>query len=213
MLAVLPRHLDLPDRRRHHRPLPEVARDPAQLSDRGAPALHLRGDPAGDAPVLLRGREGRHAVQPRPARHRLPARQERARRPAIRHQLRRLCAGLRMDGPFDRAHAGEPRAAPHPDRRPGLHAALFGLDLQHLGHELRLAQRQCHPGVERRRQARRLLSRHRRRRLQPLSPRGRRRHRLGDRLGLLRRPQRRRHLLARDASPRAPRTRRSRWSS
>ena len=59
--------------------------------------------------------------------------------------------------------------------------------LQHLGHELRLAQRQRHPGAERRRQEGRLRPRHRRRRLQPLSPRGRRRHHLGDRLGLFRR--------------------------
>ena len=66
----------LPDRRRRDRPRPEAPFDPAQLSDRGAPALHLRGDPPGDAPVLLRGRQGRHAVQPRPARRRLPARQD-----------------------------------------------------------------------------------------------------------------------------------------
>ena len=99
------------------------------------------------------------------------------------------------------------------DRRPGLHAALLGLDLQHLGHELRLAQRQRHPRAERRRQARRLRARHRRRRLQPLSPRGRRRPHLGDRLGLLRLPQRRRHLLARAVRRGRQRTRRSRWSS
>ena len=56
----------------------------------GALALHLRGDPAGDAAVLLRGRQGRPAVQPRPARGRLPARQDGARRAAVRHALRRL---------------------------------------------------------------------------------------------------------------------------
>ena len=37
----------------------------AQLSDRRAIPLHPRGDPAGDPPVLLRGRQRRHAVQPR----------------------------------------------------------------------------------------------------------------------------------------------------
>ena len=40
--------------------------DPAQLSDRRAHALHLRGDPAGDAAVLLRERQRRPPVQPRP---------------------------------------------------------------------------------------------------------------------------------------------------
>ena len=84
------------------------------------------------------------------------------------------------------------------DRRPRLHAALLGVRLQHLGHELRLAVGQRHPRAQQGRQARRLRARYGRRRLQPLSPRARRRHHLGDRLGLFRLPQRRRHVRARE---------------
>ena len=47
-------------------------------------------------------------------------------------------------------------AVPRDDRRPALQQALFGLDLQHLRHELWLALRQCHPLAEQGRQARRL---------------------------------------------------------
>jgi hypothetical protein len=99
--------------------------------------------------------------------------------------------------PFDRAAAGSKGAVPHRRRRPGLQQALFGLDLQHLGDELRRAQRQRHPRAQQGRQARQFRPRHRRGRLQPLSPRKRRRHHLGDRLRLFRLPQRRRHVLAR----------------
>jgi glutamate synthase domain-containing protein 2 len=41
---------------------------------------------------------------------------------------------------------------PDHDRRQGLHPALLGLGAQYLGHELRVAQRQRHPGAEWRRQ-------------------------------------------------------------
>ena len=57
------------------------------------------------------------------------------------------------------------------DRRPGLRAALFGLGVQYLGDEFRLAQRQRDPRAQPRREARRLRPRHRRGRLQPLSSR------------------------------------------
>jgi hypothetical protein len=39
-------------------------RGPAQLPDLGASAVHPGSDPARDAPVFLRGREGRQPVQP-----------------------------------------------------------------------------------------------------------------------------------------------------
>ena len=46
---------------------------------------------------------------------------------------------------------GGPRHIPHPHRRATVRPALLGLGVQHLGDELRLAQRQRHPGPERRR--------------------------------------------------------------
>ena len=101
--------------------------------------------------------------------------------------------------------APKPRAeeqVPHHHRRPGLHEALFGLGVQHLGDELRRAQPERDPRAQRRRQEGRLRPRHRRGRRQPLSPRERRRHHLGDRLRLFRLPQSRRHASIRKSSPR-----------
>ena len=53
------------DAARHPRPHAEEPRGSAQLSDLGAYALPARRNPAGDAAVFLREREGRHAVLPR----------------------------------------------------------------------------------------------------------------------------------------------------
>ena len=156
--------------------------------DLRALALHARGNPPGDAAVFLRERERRAAVLAQPARHRLSARQDGARQAAVRHAARRLCAGLRMAAPFDRAEGHRDRAVSHRGRRARLRAALFGFGLQYFGDELRRAQRQRHPRAQQRRGARRLRPRHRRGRLQPLSPRERRRHHLGNRLGLFRLP-------------------------
>ena len=80
------------------------------------------------------------------------------------------------------------------DRRRRVHAAVFGERVQHLGDELRRDLGERDPRAQRRRAARRLLSRHRRGLALALSPRERRRHRLGDRLRLFRRVRARRHL-------------------
>ena len=88
-------------------------------------------------------------------------------------------------------------AVPGPGRRSRLRPALCGVGFQHLGDELRRVERQRHSRPQPRRGARRLRSRHRRRRLQPLSPRGRRRRDLGNRLGLFRLPHRRRRVRSR----------------
>ena len=79
-------------------------------------------------------------------------------------------------------------------RRAGLHAALRGQRVQHLGHELWRALGQRDPGAQRGRQTRRLRARHRRRFDLGLPPAARRRPDLGNRLGLLRLPRRRRPL-------------------
>ena len=188
----------LPDHRRHRSTSSRHPTRSCATIRSGALALHLRGDPAGDAAVLLRGRQGRHAVQPRPPRRRLPARQDGARRAAVRHPLRRL-----RDGYEWMPHSIAPRPVAKepfrimigdPDCTQPYSASVFNISAMSFG----VAQRQRHPRAERRRQARRLRARHRRRRLQPLSPRERRRHHLGDRLGLFRRAQSRRHLLARE---------------
>jgi hypothetical protein len=102
-----------------------------------------------------------------------------------------------MDAPFDRAQARRPRALSDSDRRRRLQPALFGLGLQHLGHEFWLALGQCHPRPKPGRQDGQLRARHRRGRSQSLPPRARRRHYLGDRLGLFRLSQPGRHLLSR----------------
>ena len=81
------------------------------------------------------------------------------------------------------------------DRRAGLRQALFGLHLQHFGDELWRSQSERHPLAQYRRPKGQLRPRHRRRRLQFLPSRKRRRPDLGNRLGLFQLPQRRRHVL------------------
>ena len=83
---------------------------------------------------------------------------------------------------------------PRRDRRPQCAQPYSRQRVQHLGDEFRLAVGQCDPRAQRRRAARRLLPRHRRRLDLALPPRERRRPGLGDRLGLLRLPRRRRQL-------------------
>src|ERR1700743_3737724 len=82
------------DPARHPRSPAEEPRDPAQLSDRGTYAFPARGDPAGDAAVFLREREGRHAVLARRPRAGLPTRQDGARQASVRHPGGRLPRGL-----------------------------------------------------------------------------------------------------------------------
>ena len=67
---------------------------------------------------LLRGREGRRAVQPRQARHRVPARQARPRQAAVRHPVQRLRGRLRVGAPLDGAAAARRDAVPHHHRGP-----------------------------------------------------------------------------------------------
>ena len=55
-------------------------------------------------------------------------------------------------------------------RRPAVHAAVFGVGVQHLGDEFRLTERQRHSRAEPGREAWQLCPRHRRRQHQPLSP-------------------------------------------
>ena len=86
----------------------EEPRGFAQLSDLGAYSFPARGNSPGDAAILLREREGRHAVLPRHPRPGLSARQDGARQAAVRHPGRRLSRRLRMDAPFDVAEG--PRA-------------------------------------------------------------------------------------------------------
>ena len=105
------------------------------------------------------------------------------------------------------------RAVPRHHRRPGLHQAVFGIGLQHLGDEFRRAQPQRDARAERRRQEGRLRARHRRGRRQSLSSRERRRHHLGDRLRLFRLPQPRRLVQPGGIRPRRRPTTRSRWSN
>ena len=101
----------------------------------------------------------------RQARHRLSARQAGLGQTAVRHAKRRLCLRLRVARPFDGAEARGQGAVPRRHRRAGLQKALFGFDLQYFGDEFWRAQRQRHPGAERRRQERQFRPRHRRRRL------------------------------------------------
>ena len=83
----------------------------AQLPHHRPPALPVREDPAGDAAVLLRGRQGRHAVPARQARARLSARKRRSRQAPVRHHLRRLPVALRVASPFRRAQGARTRAS------------------------------------------------------------------------------------------------------
>jgi hypothetical protein len=70
----------------------------------------------------------------------------------LRHAAGRACARLRVDQPLDGADAAADARLPR-DHRCGSGQTLFGQHLQHLGDELRRAQRQRHPGAERRRPA------------------------------------------------------------
>src|SRR5258705_12175715 len=74
--------------------LPATACDLAQLPDRGPSAFSLRKDPAGDAPVFFRGRQGRPAVPAGQAGYRLSTRQRCPRQAPVRHPVRRLPAAL-----------------------------------------------------------------------------------------------------------------------
>ena len=93
---------------------------------------------------------------------------------------------------------------PRHHRRSGLRKAVFGLGVQHLGHELWRAQPQRRALAQCRRQEGRVCPRYRRGRRQPLSPRKRRRHHLGDRLRLFRLPQSRRQLQSGTVRARSP---------
>ncbi len=85
-----------------------------------------------------------------------------------------------------------------------LHAAVFGVDLQRLGDELRLAQQERGARAQRRREAGRLRAQHGRRRPEPVPPRAWRRPGLADRHRLLRLPHARRPLRPRRVRARAP---------
>ena len=135
----------------------EEPRGAAQLSDLGAYALPAGRDPAGDAAVFLREREGRHAVLAA-----TPAR--------VVYQRAKMVLDKRPFGTQEdvyregyewmhhsvapKPHAA--RAVPHHHRRPGLHQAVFGVGLQHLGDEFWRAQPQRRARAERRRQEGRL---------------------------------------------------------
>ena len=152
----------------------------------------------GDAAIFLRKREGRRAVQPRisgrssisaPRRGSTNGRSE----PSTTSTPAATSGSTIRSRPGDAAHDFRDHG-----RRPGLHAALFGLGLQHLGDELRRAQRQCDPRAEQGRQDGRLRARYRRGRLQPAITRefgGDIIWEIGTRLFRL--PQRRRHVFAR----------------
>ena len=183
MIVALPLALD-----RGLRPDPDAPQPDAQLSGDGASALALRRLSSGDPPVLHRERRGRHALQPGSPQPGLRARQERACRRALRHRTGCLRAGLRVVRPFPGTEAPGGDALPGRGRRPGLQAALFHGPAQCLGHELRGAQRQCHPRPQQGRQAGRLRPRHRRGRAHQVPPGARRRSRLGNRQRLLRLP-------------------------
>ena len=94
----------------------------------------------------------------------LPARQGRLRQAPVRNPARRPRRGLRVDQPLDGAQphrhrttsgsgsaAHRSRSQPAKRRCGPVHPALQRQHLQHLGHELRLAQRQCHPRAQCRR--------------------------------------------------------------
>ena len=103
-----------------------------------APALHPRGHPAGDAPVLHRGRQGRPAVQPRQALDRLPARQEGARQAAVRHPATTSTStGYEWINHSIAPAPVQQGAVPHHDRRAGLHqpysASVFNISAMSFG--------------------------------------------------------------------------------
>jgi glutamate synthase domain-containing protein 2 len=61
---------------------------------------------------------------------------------------RRVQSGFEFIGHSMRPAPWPTRQFPRHRRRPAMHPAVFGVDLQHFGHELRLAQRQRHPRAE-----------------------------------------------------------------
>ena len=140
----------------------------------------------------------------------LSARQDRSRQASVRHPVQRLPGWLRVGAPLDRAEADRDGEVSHHRRRAGLQEALFGVGLQHLGDELRLAQRQRDPRAERRRQEGQFRARHRRGRRQPVPQGNRRRPDLGDRLRLFRLPHARRQVRSGEVRQASPRTTRSR---
>ncbi len=150
------RHLRRPHSARHSRSDAKEPRGFAELSDLGASALPAGRDQAGDAAVLLREREGRHAVFPRHPRRDLSARQDGARQAAVRHPGGRLPRGLRVDAPFDGAEAECNGAIPRHHRRTGLRQAVFGIGVQYFGDEFWRAQSQRGARAERGRQKGRL---------------------------------------------------------
>src|ERR1700722_387104 len=88
------RHFRRPHATRHSRSHAKEPRGSAQLSDLGALTLSAGRDPARDAAILLREREGRHAVQSRYPRRYLPACEDGARQAAVRHPGGCLSRGL-----------------------------------------------------------------------------------------------------------------------
>ena len=96
-----------------------------------------------------------------------------------------------------------------PDCAKPYSASIFNISAMSFG----ALSRERHSRAQRRRQERQFRPRHRRGRLQPLSPRERRRHHLGNRLRLFRLPQRRRHVLRRQIRGERATNDRSRWSS
>jgi hypothetical protein len=161
------------------------------------------------ASTSSRATRGRAVLAPA-AQHGLPARQGRARQAALRHPARRAGRRLRVDQPL----AGADRAASHDFRvtiggggtsgTQPYSASVFNISAMSFGS----LSAQRHPGAQRRREEGRLRARHRRGLDQPAPPRARRRPDLGDRLGLLRLPQRRRQLQPERFAANAP-TRRS----
>src|ERR1700733_12988321 len=88
------RYFRCPDAARHSRSHAKEPRRTAELPDLGPSALSAGRDQAGDAAVLLREREGGHAVQPRyPCSH-LSAGEDGARQAAVRHPGGCLSRGL-----------------------------------------------------------------------------------------------------------------------
>ena len=140
-----------------------------------------------------------------------PSRRSTSGRSARRYDV--YASGYEWLRPFDRARAGakEPfrvSSAGRNARKP-YSASVFNISAMSFGALSANAIRALNSGAKQGR----FRPRHRRGRLQPLSPRERRRHHLGDRLGLFRLPQRRRHVQPREIRSRAPAATRSRWSS
>ena len=180
---------------------PAAPQHPAQLPDRGPPAVHARGHGARAPPVPRRERHGRPAVQPRHALDHLSS----ARR-ASRTRSRSAPSRTSTPRATRTSSTRSPRAlwprTPCSDLRitvggPAVHAAVLALGPEHLGDELRRARRERRARDEHRRQDGQLRARHRRGRHLALPPRRRRRPDLADRHGLLRLPQAERRVRSR----------------